>query len=336
MKLRVLARSTHTPQAAAGCSAEALTVGRSVTFCYAVAEAVTDKYVFVLMPFSAAYDDLYHVAIKPACATVGARCERVDEQIFQESILKHVYDQIRVADVVVAIMTERNPNVFYEVGYAHAVHKTVILATSDAADIPFDLKHYPHIVYAQSLRALRDELERHLAFWLEQLRPRHDDVLDVLAPEATAIAADGNWSLPSWMERIPRSEIAHWIGRLLLLPLSIPALANGMMLSNPWLVALGLPVLAVFVYSFRRTTNAHLALLAVHGVLLCCLLAGFYVAAFTEMMDVPGAWLAIAAVELALILTLWRSPKIRHYYGSVDSFWRTVRQMLRVGRRRTA
>lgn len=56
--------------------------------------------VFVLMPFSEEFDDIYEVGIKTACKNVGANCERVDEQFFDESILERIYNQIAQADVV--------------------------------------------------------------------------------------------------------------------------------------------------------------------------------------------------------------------------------------------
>ena len=59
-------------------------------------------------------------------------------------------------------MTGMNPNVFYEVGYAHALNKRVILLTETAEDIPFDLKHTPHVVYAWP-RELQGQLERESA-----------------------------------------------------------------------------------------------------------------------------------------------------------------------------
>ena len=73
---------------------------------------------------------------------------RVDEQIYQENMLSRIYNQISKADLIVADVTGKNPNVFYEVGYAHALGKKTILMTQDTDDIPFDLKHYPHIVYS--------------------------------------------------------------------------------------------------------------------------------------------------------------------------------------------
>lgn len=124
-------------------------------------------FVFVLMPFSAAFDDAYEVAIRPACDSAGAYAERVDKQIFSGSIIDRVYNQIAKADLVVADMSERNPNVFYEVGYAHALGKTTILVTRAELDIPFDLRQYPHIVYGESLSRLKSELQRRIAWYVE-------------------------------------------------------------------------------------------------------------------------------------------------------------------------
>ena len=116
-------------------------------------------FVLVLMPFEAAFGDVYQLGIKAACKDAGAYCERIDEQIFHENILDRLYNQIAKADIIVADMTGRNPNVFYEVGYAHALNKRVILLTRNAEDIPFDLKHYPHILYGGKIAGLKAELK---------------------------------------------------------------------------------------------------------------------------------------------------------------------------------
>ena len=62
-------------------------------------------------------------------------------------------------------MTGRNPNVFYEVGYAHALQKEVILLTQDADDIPFDLRVHNHIVYEGKIMRLQELLRKRLTFW---------------------------------------------------------------------------------------------------------------------------------------------------------------------------
>ena len=125
------------------------------------------KFCFVLMPFDQEFDDVYKLGIKQSCIDAGAYCERVDEQIFNESILERIYNQISKADIVIADMTHRNPNVFYEVGYAHALGKTTILLTKNSDDIPFDLKHYPHIIYNNKITKLKEDLTTRVKWFVE-------------------------------------------------------------------------------------------------------------------------------------------------------------------------
>jgi nucleoside 2-deoxyribosyltransferase len=120
-------------------------------------------FAFVLMPFDASFDDIYTLGVKETAKLLGIIAERVDEQIFhKENILERIYNQINSADFIISDMTGRNPNVFYETGYAHAKGKTCLLLTSNADDIPFDLKHHRHIVYGNSIQNLRNALEKDL------------------------------------------------------------------------------------------------------------------------------------------------------------------------------
>jgi nucleoside 2-deoxyribosyltransferase len=119
---------------------------------------------FVLMPFSSDFDDVYQIGIKEACQAAGAYCERVDEQHYNERMLERIYNQIAKADLLIADMTGKNANVFYEVGYAHALGKPTVLLTRNAADIPFDLTQFPHIVYESKLTFLREKLTARVAW----------------------------------------------------------------------------------------------------------------------------------------------------------------------------
>lgn len=92
--------------------------------------------------------------------------ERVDEQTFSETILERIYRQIDTADFIIADMTGKNPNVFYEVGYAHARGKLCTLVTQTVEDIPFDLRHHRHIIYNGSIQTLKDRLLTEIT-WLK-------------------------------------------------------------------------------------------------------------------------------------------------------------------------
>ena len=155
-------------------------------------------YCFVLMPFSEKFDDVYNLGIQVSCSRAGAYCERVDEQIFQGTILERIYNQIAKADFIVADMTGRNPNVFYEVGYAHALNKPTILLTKDANDIPFDLKHYPHIVYDRGITGLIEELTRRARWFVEN-------------PQATSHAAQIEIELYLWQRNLSEPNVVHTV-----------------------------------------------------------------------------------------------------------------------------
>lgn len=99
------------------------------------------------MPFDSDFDDVYKLGIKQAAIDCNVRAERLDEQMFEEGMLDRIFRQIEVADFIIADLSNRNPNVFYELGYAHAREKICILLTKEPTDIPFDLKHKRHIVY---------------------------------------------------------------------------------------------------------------------------------------------------------------------------------------------
>jgi Nucleoside 2-deoxyribosyltransferase len=127
-------------------------------------------FVFVLMPFKDELRDIYESGIKPACEAAGLYCERIDDQKFDETILQRIYNQIQSANLIVADMTGCNPNVLYEVGYAHALHKRVILVTRDVNDIPFDLRHHRHVEYKGKSYVLKGQLIEELK-WALQAQP---------------------------------------------------------------------------------------------------------------------------------------------------------------------
>lgn len=136
-------------------------------------------FAFVLMPFSQSFDDIYKIGIKETAESLDVLAERVDEQIFQEGILDRIYRQIDAADIIIADMTGQNPNVFYEVGYAHAKEKLCILLTKNSEDIPFDLKHHRHIVYEDSILGLKESLVKELTWAIKQVENSNSSHINV-------------------------------------------------------------------------------------------------------------------------------------------------------------
>lgn len=117
--------------------------------------------IFVIMPFSPELDDVYHLGIREVVESLNYSCKRVDEMEFTGDILDEIYNSIINSKIIVAEVSNPNPNVYYEVGYAHALNKPVILITKEVSSTPFDLKMYNHIVY-DNIVNLRKNLKRRL------------------------------------------------------------------------------------------------------------------------------------------------------------------------------
>lgn len=106
---------------------------------------------FVMQPFAAPLGDYYEKIYRPAIEKAGLRPVRADAEIFATGkIMDQVWRGINAAKVLVAELTTRNPNVFYELGLAHAMKKPVVLVSAKEEDVPFDLQHIRVIYYDMS------------------------------------------------------------------------------------------------------------------------------------------------------------------------------------------
>ena len=106
------------------------------------------KSVFVLMPFDEDFDSVYEHLLKPVLEDAGLDVLRADDIQSQQSILKDIIKNINESDLILADLTDANPNVFYELGIAHAFGKPVVLVTQSIEDVPFDLKPYRLVEYS--------------------------------------------------------------------------------------------------------------------------------------------------------------------------------------------
>ena len=68
--------------------------------------------------------------------------------------MNDIWSLINNADIIICDCTGKNPNVFYELGLAHAIGKNVICITQNTEDIPFDIKHIRYIKYEYNPRGM--------------------------------------------------------------------------------------------------------------------------------------------------------------------------------------
>lgn len=125
---------------------------------------------FVLLPLSEPFVTIYRDLVLPAAEKLDMTCQNAAEIFGPGHIVSDVRYLIGQARVVVAELTGRNPNVFYELGIAHALGKPVVQLTQDIGDVPFDIRHLRTLPYQwreewppQELDRLRDQLSSHLA-----------------------------------------------------------------------------------------------------------------------------------------------------------------------------
>jgi len=104
---------------------------------------------FVIMPFGGWFDKYYTEVYKPAIIEAGFDPQRADDLYRPGNIVNDIWNYTKAADVILADLTSKNPNVFYELGLAHAITKPAVLITASMEDVPFDLRSLRVIEYNQ-------------------------------------------------------------------------------------------------------------------------------------------------------------------------------------------
>lgn len=124
-------------------------------------EIDSKKRIFIVMPFSKEFEDVYFLGIREVSESLGFIVERADDIEHNESILEVICAKITAADAIIGDTTGSNPNVFYEIGYAHALRSTTILIARKGSNLPFDLQGINHIMY-ETIVELRERLKKRL------------------------------------------------------------------------------------------------------------------------------------------------------------------------------
>lgn len=119
---------------------------KPIVFSLEAAHSQDDGLVSVMMPFKQEFRHIY-LSLQNACNQIEMRCVRADDMWEEHAVIQDIVNLIAKARIVICDCSEKNPNVFYEAGIAHAIGKEVILITQSPDDIPFDLRHLRYIRY---------------------------------------------------------------------------------------------------------------------------------------------------------------------------------------------
>lgn len=102
---------------------------------------------FVIQPFGG-WNDEYHTEIFcKAIEGAGLEPKRADDLFRSSNIVHDIWHLVTTSRLLLADLTGKNPNVFYELGLAHAARKPVLLVTQSIDDVPFDLRALRIITY---------------------------------------------------------------------------------------------------------------------------------------------------------------------------------------------
>jgi hypothetical protein len=108
-------------------------------------------YCFVIQPFDdGEFDSRYKDVLSPAINSLNIEPYRVDEDSSANVLIDKIEERIRNSRFCLADISTDNPNVWYEVGYALARDKEVILISKERTNYPFDIRHRKVISYKTS------------------------------------------------------------------------------------------------------------------------------------------------------------------------------------------
>lgn len=132
---------------------------------------------FVLLPLSEPFRSIYEQVVEPVSQELGITCGHAEGIFGPGRIMDDIVSAITHAEVIVAELTGKNPNVFYELGIAHQLGKQVVMMSQSMQDVPFDVRDRRVVVYHWSEMPDADEVKHRLRPHLEgALRAARDAV----------------------------------------------------------------------------------------------------------------------------------------------------------------
>ena len=147
---------------------------------------------FVIQPFDPKNDRRYEEVYKPALQKAGLDPYRVDLDPAVEVPIRDIERRIRESAICLADITEDNPNVWYELGYAFAVDVPVVMTCADqrSTKLPFDIQHRTVIRYATAspsdFERLRSEVAKRTVARLRQAKSVERLAEEPIAPQEGA------------------------------------------------------------------------------------------------------------------------------------------------------
>ena len=118
---------------------------------------------------------------KPTVESAEISISRADDFFTVGDVMPDIWKRINAADFIIADLTGRNPNVFYELGIAHTIGKPVVLLSQSMDDVPFDVRHQRVIEYSTAFDRI-EELKTALKGTIATLRAEFEASNELVMP----------------------------------------------------------------------------------------------------------------------------------------------------------
>ena len=92
-------------------------------------------------------DQVFKYIISPACGSNGFEPTRSDKSYAVDKIDQTIITHLESADLVIADLSDHNPNAFFELGYRTALKKPLIHIAAEGESLPFDVSGIRTIFY---------------------------------------------------------------------------------------------------------------------------------------------------------------------------------------------
>jgi|ERR1022692_1105187 uncharacterized protein YjbI with pentapeptide repeats len=139
---------------------------------------INPRLCFVIMPFTENWSTRIYKEIRETVETkcdINYECRRADD-FYGKVVLGDIWQRMNEASFIVADLTNQNPNVFYELGLAHALGKDVIPILQNGHTVPFDQQPFRILFYEDNSDGY-EILRMRLPEWIAALEYQSDPIV---------------------------------------------------------------------------------------------------------------------------------------------------------------
>ena len=104
-------------------------------------------------------DNVYKYLIAPVCEELGYKPVRVDHVNAVDNINTTIINYLKTAPMVIADMTDHNPNAFYELGFRQALELPLVPIIKVGGNLPFDVMTTRTVFYDTDVAKIEESKE---------------------------------------------------------------------------------------------------------------------------------------------------------------------------------